>query len=332
MESFLASPQYAELDSSSRALLRRILGRDNGIRKRHLALQSIHEAFNLTPDILQNRFETHAPVLAARAAENALLKAGLSVHDLDAVIVSTCTGYLCPGLTSYVSESLGMDPSVILLDLVGHGCGAAIPNLRNAHALIHSGQASKVLTICVEVCSAAFYLDNDPGVLISACLFGDAAAASVCSRETSSNHRNVRCVSMQSNLRPQHRDLLRFEHKGGMLRNILSPETPRLAAESAASDLNEVLRREGLNKESIRAWITHAGGKRVLDALTKQLGLAPNDLDVSRKLLALYGNTSSPFVLMALEEHINIASPAGYWWMNSFGAGFSSHGILLEVE
>ncbi|MBT5925318.1 MAG: stilbene synthase, partial [Verrucomicrobia bacterium] len=41
---------------------------------------------------------------------------------------------------------------------------------------------------------------------------------------------------------------------------------------------------------------------------------------------------SSPFVLMALEEHINIASPAGYWWMNSFGAGFSSHGILLEVE
>ena len=32
-----------------------------------------------------------------------------------------------------------------------------------------------MLSICVEVCSAAMYLDNDPGVLISACLFGDGA-------------------------------------------------------------------------------------------------------------------------------------------------------------
>jgi predicted naringenin-chalcone synthase len=34
-----------------------------------------------------------------------------------------------------------------------------------------------VLSVCVEVSSAAMYLDNDPGVLISACLFGDGAGA-----------------------------------------------------------------------------------------------------------------------------------------------------------
>jgi 3-oxoacyl-[acyl-carrier-protein] synthase III len=72
---------------------------------------------------------------------------------------------------------------VFALDLVGQGCGAAIPNLRAAGALLRSDDCTKVLSICVEVCSAAFYLDNDPGVLISACLFGDGDGAAVLAAE-----------------------------------------------------------------------------------------------------------------------------------------------------
>jgi hypothetical protein len=41
---------------------------------------------------------------------------------------------LCPGLTSYVSEQLGLRENVFALDLVGQGCGAALPNLRAAEA------------------------------------------------------------------------------------------------------------------------------------------------------------------------------------------------------
>ncbi len=331
LRSFLSSPQFPLLKPVSQTLLRRILGGDNGITSRHLALSPIDDAFQLIPDVLHRRFEVHAPTLSAEAALKALKRSDLGKEQIDAVVISTCTGYLCPGLTSYVSELLGLDSSLIYLDLVGHGCGAAIPNLRTAHALIHSGQADKVLSICVEVCSAAFYLDDDPGVLISACLFGDAAAAVVCSSEPSSKLRKIQCVDLQSNLRPEDRDLLRFEHKNGMLRNILSPETPALAAQSAATDLNTVLLRNGIQQDSIRAWITHAGGKRVLDALTDQLQLQYTDLDISRQLLDRFGNTSSAFVLMALEEHILKGSPNGYWWLNSFGAGFSSHGILLAA-
>jgi predicted naringenin-chalcone synthase len=332
LDSFLKSSQYPDLSHSSQVLLRRILSGDNGIKTRHLALDSIDDAFGLHPDVLHQRFETHAPALSIEAAQKALDQAGVRASDLDAVIISTCTGYLCPGLTSYVSELLGLDSSLVLLDLVGHGCGAAVPNLRNAHALVHSGQASKVLCICVEVCSAAFYLDDDPGVLISACLFGDAAAAAVCSLQPSSHHREVQTIAMHSSLHPEHRDLLRFEHREGMLRNILSPVTPQLAAESTYADLKAVLKAEGISSDSIQTWITHAGGKRVLDALSERLELQPSDLSVSRKLLAKFGNTSSPFVLMVLEEQIKLNAPSGYWWMNTFGAGFSSHGILLRAE
>ena len=31
-----------------------------------------------------------------------------AAEDIDALLVSTCTGYLCPGLTSYVGERLGL--------------------------------------------------------------------------------------------------------------------------------------------------------------------------------------------------------------------------------
>ena len=46
--------------------------------------------------------------------------------------LSPPTGYLCPGLTSYVADNLKIPADHVLLDLVGHGCGAAVPNLRQA--------------------------------------------------------------------------------------------------------------------------------------------------------------------------------------------------------
>src|SRR5882672_8092750 len=120
----------------------------------------------MNPDALDARFAKHAPIVAAQAAARAMEQAEVSARYIDAVIISTCTGYLCPGLTSYVSERLGLPANTICLDLVGQGCGAALPNLRAADALIRSGGARHVLCVCVEVCSAALYLDNDPGVLI----------------------------------------------------------------------------------------------------------------------------------------------------------------------
>src|SRR5579859_5057246 len=141
---------YARLTSRSRAILKKVLCGDNGIATRHLALDSLPEVFQLTPDTLQARFTKHAPALAAEAAYRALQDAACAPSEIDAVLISTCTGYLCPGLTSYVSERLGLRPDVFTLDLVGQGCGAALPNLRTGAALLGAGQAKRVLSVCIE--------------------------------------------------------------------------------------------------------------------------------------------------------------------------------------
>ena len=203
-----------------------------------------------------------APLLATQAAERALADAGTEAREIDAILISTCTGYLCPGLTSYVSERLRLRPEVLTLDLVGQGCGAALPNLRTAEALLAAGPWRRVLSVCVEVCSAAFYFDNDPGVLISACLFGDGAGAAVLSAEPGRMTRTIEWKSADTLLSADDRDELRFERRGGMLRNILSPQVPALAGKHVQQVMNTLLTRAGVQREEIHAWILHAGGRR----------------------------------------------------------------------
>jgi predicted naringenin-chalcone synthase len=321
----------ARLQPRSRALLRKVFNAQNGIESRALVLNPLTEAFELTPDALHARFAQHAPALAAEAAANALTRAGLQASDIDVVIVSTCTGYLCPGLTSYVIERLGLRRNVYALDLVGHGCGAALPNLRTCEALLRADHGKHALSICVEVCSAALYFDDDPGVLISACLFGDGAGAAVLSKERGSN-RSIKWHTAATLLSPGDRDLLRFEQRGGMLRNILTAPVPALAAKNASELFRSLSSSRQMKASHISQWIWHAGGRDVLGALRAEFGFANGELDHSAAVLRELGNLSSACVYHVLERTLAASAPAGWWWMSAFGAGFSCHGALLEAE
>ena len=327
------TPQFARLAPRTQALAKRVLlNEGSGIGTRHLCLDSLDDVFAEDPDILQARFARHAPELATAAARRALAEAAVAPGDIDAVLVSTCTGYLCPGLTGYVSERLGLRGDVFGLDLVGQGCAAALPNMRTAESLIASQRASAVLSICVEVCSAAFYLDDDAGVLVSACLFGDAAGAAVLAARPRPGARRMEWKAAWSQTDPAQRDALRFEQRRGMLRNVLTPAVPALAGERAATLLAEALAEVRLARDDIRTWIWHAGGRTVLEKLCEATGLRAADVERSAHVLGEYGNVSSPFVYLVLERALRQRAPAGWWWMSSFGAGFSCHGALLSVS
>ena len=326
-----ASARFQAFTPRSQAILRKVLTGDNGITTRHLALEDLNQAFDITPDTLHARFIEHAPKLATLAAERALSAAEIDSSAVDAILISTCTGYLCPGLTSYVGERLGVRPDALGLDLVGQGCGAALPNLQTAQALVEAGRCKHVLSICVEVCSAACYLDDDAGVLISACLFGDGAGAAVLS-SAANGGRRIRWTQSSSVTKPDDRDRLRFEQKNGLLRNILTPEVPSVAAQHAGDLLNGTLSRSQIARSKINGWILHPGGRDVLLALRERFSLSGQDVRWSENILREHGNMSSPSVLFVLQAALNGNAPGGLWWMSSFGAGFSCHGALLEVE
>jgi len=332
LDAFQRSDWYARLDARSHLIARTVLQRDNGIDARWLALGSLAEVFTIDPDTLDRRFLAHAPALAAQAATRALAAAGLDASDVGAVVVSTCTGYVCPGLSGYVVEQLGLRADLQAYDLVGQGCAAALPNLKLGGSLIASGSVEHVLSVCVEVSSAAMYLDNDPGVLISACLFGDGAGAAVLSREPHAPGRRVEWKDSASLIEPARRKALMFEHREGLLRNILTREVPALAAEYAHRVLGKVLGRAHLNSGDIAAWIMHAGGRDVLLALQRRFELDGDAFRYSAAMLREYGNLSSAFVYFVLEAALADDAPGGWWWLSSFGAGFSCHGALLHVD
>ena len=87
----------------------------------------------------------------------------------------------------------------------------------------------------------------------------------------------------------------------------------------------------GMKASDIDVWIWHAGGRDVLKALQSKFGLADGDLRYSAAMLREYGNLSSAFVYFVLQAALADRAPGGRWWMAAFGAGFSSHGALLEV-
>lgn len=330
---FENSEWFNRLDARSHLIARTVLERENGIDARHLALESLNEVFNIDPDTLAQRFLHHAPRLAISAGSRALTAARVSVKDIDAVVVSTCTGYLCPGLSGYVIEGLGLRADVQAYDLVGQGCAAAVPNMQLGRALLASGCCAHVLSICVEVSSAAIYLDNDPGVIVSACLFGDGAGAAVLSQspDASVDTRQVKWVDSSSVIEPCHRDVLKFESRRGMLRNVLTRAVPMLAADHARNVLHTVLQRKGLQPDDVTTWIMHAGGRDVLKAVELHFPLQSSDLRYSADMLRNYGNLSSAFVYFVLQAAMADSATGGYWWLSSFGAGFSCHGVLLEV-
>lgn len=315
------------LSRRSRLMLSTILRGDSGIDTRQFAAREVARLFRLGADELNDEFRHAAPRLAATALAAALAQAAIRPDELDALIVCTCTGYLCPGVSSYVAELMDLRPDLWMQDLVGLGCGAAIPSLRMAQAVLAAQPDATVACVAVEICSAAFYLDDDPGVIISACLFGDGAAATIWRSTPGATGLSARDFDTHHD--PASRDRIRFEQRDGKLRNLLHPAVPELAA-GAVTLLH---RRTGASARPAPARIlAHAGGKDVITALEQ--ALPGHKLDTTRAVLRRHGNMSSPSVLFALQEALQSDRPApgADWWLVSFGAGFSAHSCRITAD
>jgi len=307
------------LKPRSAALIEKILmNGSSGIERRNLALDSIESSFGHCAEKLNNSFEREAPPLASAALMEALKKSGRLATEIDALFVCTCSGYLCPGVTSHVAETTGMRHDVFLADLVGLGCGAAIPMLRAAQGFLAANPDAVVATVAVEICSAAFFANDDAGVLISLCLFGDGAAAAIWTSDGAEG--DWQAGNFTTTHRPEEREKIRFVNSAGKLKNQLHRAVPGLAAEAVAG---LYARRQGEPDQVL----AHSGGRDVVEALE---GVLPFKLTETRGVLRDHGNMSSPSVLFALERRLAGGNEEDKrLWLTAFGAGFAAHACEL---
>jgi predicted naringenin-chalcone synthase len=313
-------PDIGGLKPRSLSLLEKILcNGSSGIAARQFTAPDLAPVFRHDAENLNRSFESHAPALAADALAKALEKAGLAPESIDALFLCTCTGYLCPGPSSHVAETLGLRPDTYLCDLVGLGCGAAIPTLRAAQGYLAANPGQIVAVVAVEISSAAFYIDDDPGVLISLCLFGDGAAAAILTGEPAAEG-DWKFHGFDTHHVPADREKIRFTNSGGKLKNQLHRSVPELAAKAVA----KLYERLPSAPDQILA---HSGGRDVIEAIESTL---PFHLTETREVLRKHGNMSSPSVLFALAERMRENPDDSSLWLTAFGAGFAAHSCQLS--
>ncbi len=297
------------------------------IKRRHFAIDNVENLVDGDLDARVARFTHWSIELSSRAIRQALERAGVRPADVEGLVVNTCTGYVCPGISTYLIEKLGLSRSARVYDLVGSGCGGAIPNLEIAQALLTRNGGGPVVSASVEICTATFQMENDLSLLLSNTLFGDGAAAAVLWNRP----QGYELVASASRYVPEQRESIRYIHKKGQLHNQLSLRLPDLVKKAAAQVVADVLEPRSLKPSDLRHWALHSGGEKIINAVKEEIGLSEEQVSATRKILAEHGNMSSPTVWFVLRDIMDNGIAPGEWClMVAFGAGLSAHAFLLK--
>lgn len=296
------------------------------IRTRYVAIEDQPEKlFEESQDEAINRFQVQATRLGTQAVTKLLKRTGLTPQDIDGIIITTCTGYLCPGLTSYIAQTVGLREDIYALDMVGTGCGAALPGMKSAWQYLTAHPDARVIVLAVEICTATSYWNEDLDLIISNSIFGDGAAACLLTNRAESAGLEIQ--EFQSVLWPQYRDELRYVTRNGRLLNVLKKEVPSLAAAA----FYRIYQR--LTKDftvDIDHFAVHPGGRKILDEIDAISPFGKDALRRSRSVLQRYGNMSSPSVLYVLRDILQSGRcrPGEKVGIFAFGAGMTAFGCL----
>ena len=261
-----------------------------------------------------------APQLALKAIER--LCEQVSLDGVTHLVVASCTGFVAPGIDQILAARLGLAPSVERL-LVGFmGCYAAVVALRSARHIVRSEPQSRVLVVTVELSSLHLSLTDKLEPMLAMLQFGDGAAAALITADP----RGFALGEGFATTLPDTADLIRWDITDRGFAMHLSGEVPGRIAEGLADpDFARVVT-GGHRPSDVDGWAVHAGGRSILDAVERALGLAPEALAQSRKVLEDNGNMSSSTLMFALARLLQ-GPPVERGVALAFGPGLAAEGF-----
>src|SRR5579863_3206588 len=266
-------------------------------------------------------FERFAPQLA----QSALDKLALTPEErqrITHVIVTSCTGLYAPGLDFEIVDHLGLSPSVERTMIGFMGCYAAINALKSAHHIVRSVPDAHVLILNLELCSLHMQQTQELDQLLSFLLFADGCAACLVSANPSGL-----CIDSFRALRiPETSHLITWKIREMGFDMHLSGQVPGEISKA----MKEVGPRitPGKDPLEIDLWAVHPGGRTVLDAVEKGLGLHEDSLRQSREVLSSFGNMSSATVMFVLQRIMKQARSGQHGCAMSFGPGVTAETML----
>jgi len=268
--------------------------------------------------------------LAIRAAKAALAHAGLTVEDIDGVVVATSTPDLTfPSVATMVQKELGMTR--------GFGfdvqavCAGFIYALTTANALILTGQANRLLVIGAETFSRIMdWTDRSTCVL-----FGDGAGALVLgAHEGDGSNTDRGILSSDLNSDGRYRDMLYVDGgvsttgTSGKLRMQGNPLF-RQAVEKLTSTAETALTKVGLSGTDVDWIVPHQANIRIIQGTAKKMGLPMDRVIVT---VQDHGNTSAASIPLAMSVGVaeGRIKPGDLVLSEAIGGGLAWGAVLLR--
>jgi alkylresorcinol/alkylpyrone synthase len=266
--------------------------------------------------------------LFCEAAQRALDEAELTGAEVDAIVTVCSTGIATPSLEARAMTRMGFRSGAARIPLFGVGCAGGATGLALAARLAAGDPGSKVLLVCVELCSMAFRLDQPTKTdIVSTAIFGDGAAACV----LSSDGAGFAIVTGRAeHTWPDTLDVMGWRMEPDGLGVILTRALPPFVQNHIKPAMESMLAGQGLAIEDVDRFVCHPGGMKVIEALESAFALGQGTLDHEREVLAEHGNMSSPTVLFILDRTRRAGLPARSV-VTAMGPGFTASTVTLAA-
>lgn len=280
-----------------------------------------------------NLYIEEAVRMGSRAVNRCLEEAGVDKGEIDAFIFVSSSGMATPTIDARIMNVLGMPSHIKRMPLWGLGCAGGASGLSRAHDYCRAFPEAKVLVLCLELCSLTFQRsDTSKSNLIGTSLFADGAACALVTGEKAmSPEAGFLIRDTQSTLMTDSEDVMGWDVKNEGLHVVFSRDIPQIIEKWLKPNVDMFLDKLEKAPGDITHFVAHPGGKKVLKAYEKSLGISSEKTDVSRNVLASFGNMSSPTVLYVLKEFMEKQPALGEeGLLTALGPGFSSEMLWIE--
>ena len=243
--------------------------------------------------------------MAARAAQRAMDKAGITADQIDLIIVATITpDMLFPSTAALVQNKLGARKAAAF-DIEA-ACSGFIYAMEIGQQFIMSRTYETVLVIGAErLSSIVNWKDRNTCVL-----FGDGAGAAILQHRPDAHGLLTACMGADGD-----KAMLLCMPGGGSripattdsveagLHHLQmdGKETFKNAVNAMLGAAKEALSRCEIDISQIKLVIPHQANRRIIDALGERLGVKADQVFVN---VDKYGNTSAASVAIALDEAV----------------------------
>lgn len=310
----------------------------SGIKSRHVMNRDgILDPNRLAPRLPErpNEAQSIQCEMAIAAAREAMIQAGKSAADIDAVIVAASNMERpYPAIAIEIQDALGIEGYGFDMNVA---CSSATFGIQQARDAVSTGSARCVLMVNPEICSGHLnFRDRD-----SHFIFGDVCTAVIVeSADTATSDEQYVIVDSKlrtifsNNIRNNFGFLNRGDESGiGTPDKLFMQEGRKVFKEvcpAVAAQISTQLESLGIAPEQLKRLWLHQANLSMNQLISRRVLGRDASADEAPTILDEYANTSSAGSIIAFHKHKKDLASGDLGVLCSFGAGYSIGSVILR--